>query len=252
MKPSSIHTDPIHQEINLMKTVLLATSVLVASALAAHALAQEPTRLQFVDHLEAGLNELDVFVDRPGEPHVAYRVRPQDAPQLMSRPLYAGAAPVPHNPFDDDAVGPHPKGRALGLTLADWVAAEGTAELQCEDGRATVRARFSKLVPNAVYTMWHAFVPSPPTQPFTGALDLPLGARDGSQTRLVSDRAGNASYEASFTPCLPPSSQQLMSLLALAWHSDGKTYGSSAGEFGKRSHVQLFAPIPAPGQGRAE
>jgi hypothetical protein len=109
--------------------------------------------------------------------------------------------------------------------------------------RAGERA-FTKLVPNAVYTMWYAFVPAPPTKPFTGALDLPLGARDGSQTKFASDAAGNAHFEASFSPCLQPSNDQLMAMLAIAWHSDGKTHGSSGGPFGKTSHGQIFAPLP--------
>jgi len=30
----------------------------------------------------------------------------------------------------------------------------------------------------------------------------------------------------------------------IAWHSDGKTYGAEAGDFGKVSHVQLFLGLP--------
>ncbi len=228
-----------------MKRRLLAASLLSAGALALPAFAADSMQLKFVDHLEMGLNELDVFVARRGSEKHVYRVGPDGAKAHLASPLYAAASAVAHNPFDPDAVGPHPKGRSLGLTLGQWLAAEGAAEVRCDDGRGTVAARFSNLVPNAVYTMWYAFVPTPPTQPFTGALDLPLGARDGSQSQFVSDSAGNAEYQASFVPCLAPSNEQLMSMLAIAWHSDGKTYGSSPGAFGSRSHVQLFAPLPS-------
>jgi hypothetical protein len=227
-----------------MNRIFLATSLLSACAMTAPAHAAEPLQLNFVDHLQMGLNELDIFVTRPGVPGEAYRVSPNTALVHLASPLYASAEPVPHNPFDAQAIGPHPLGRPLGLSLRDWRAAEGSAEVHCRDGQATVNARFTNLVPNATYSLWYAFVPSPPTVPFTGALDLPLGARDGSQSVLHSDAAGNAEYHASFTPCLQASGEQLMAMLGLAWHSDGQTYGSSPGEFGSRSHVQLFAPLP--------
>jgi len=36
--------------------------------------------------------------------------------------------------------------------------------------------------------------------------------------------------------------------LAIAWHSDGKTYASDAGPFGLTSHVQLFLLLPPAGK----
>jgi len=40
------------------------------------------------------------------------------------------------------------------------------------------------------------------------------------------------------------SGDQLMSGVAIALHSDGRTYGSEPGAFGKVAHVQLFAMLP--------
>ena len=47
-------------------------------------------------------------------------------------------------------------------------------------------------------------------------------------------------------PVLEPTSAEVMTFIAIAYHSDGQTYGFSPGEFGHNSHVQLFAVVPAP------
>lgn len=225
----------------LLTTCLIATAPMVV--------AEEAMKLDFIDHIEAGLNELDVFVAREGEPTNAYRPRPDEEKERSDDPIFAGADPVAHNPFDAEAIGPHPKGRALGMTLGDWLAADGSATVTCDGETGSVEAEFTGLVPDGVYTMWYSFVPQPPTKPFTGALDLPVGARDGAQSAFTADAEGNAAFEASFAPCLEPSDSQLLAMLAIAWHSDGKTYGSSPGSFGDLSHVQLFAPLPGEGDG---
>ena len=40
------------------------------------------------------------------------------------------------------------------------------------------------------------------------------------------------------------SGEHLSSGLAIAYHSDGKTYGPLAGDFGSKAHVQLFLMLP--------
>ncbi len=107
-----------------------------------------------------------------------------------------------------------------------------------------MKATFKNLVPRGLYTMWYFFLPTPPTQPFTGTLDLPLGARDGSQNSFRADASGDAAFRATFKPCLQLSGGQLASGLAVAWHSNGTAYGSDAGPFGYVSHVQLFLLLP--------
>ena len=84
----------------------------------------------------------------------------------------------------------------------------------------------------------------PPPEPFTGTLDLPLGARDGSESEFVADAAGNAQFQHTFQPCLQMSDTWTTSMLAVAYHSDGKTYGGSPGAFGYNSHVPLFLMLP--------
>lgn len=161
----------------------------------------------------------------------------------MSAPLFAAAKPQDHNPADAKAIGPYQKGRSLGITLGQWLAATGTGNYTCTSGEGAVQASFAKLVPNALYTMWYAFSPTPPAQPFRG-LELPLGARDGSQNVFRTDAQGNASFAAAFKPCLQLTGDHLVSMLAIAWHSDGKSFYGEAGPFGMTSHVQMLLRLP--------
>ncbi len=229
-----------------MKSIV-ALSLVLAGVLAVGSLAQAnpagmTIKLQFVNHLQAKLPEQDVFIEKTAGSGEVYRVTAAD--KDMNAALYATATATRHNPFDPKAVGPYKKGQALGLTLGQWLAATGSGTYACASGQATVQASFRKLVPDSVYTVWYFFLPMPPTQPFTGTLDLPLGARDGSQNMFKSDAQGKAVYKATFKPCLTLSGEQLASGLAVAWHSDGKTYSSDAGPFGLTTHVQIFMLLP--------
>lgn len=196
----------------------------------------------FVTHLDMDLPEQDVFIERePGSGQV-YRVTKGD--NDMSAPLYKAAVEVKHDPFDEKAIGPHPKGEALGFTLGQWLKHKGTGTYTYENGEGTLELSFSGLVPNGVYTMWHAFMALPPTTPFSGTLDLPLGARDGSESVFRADAKGNAEFVHSFKPGLEMSDVWTTSMLAINYHSDGKTYGGLPGKFGLNAHVPLFVMLP--------
>jgi hypothetical protein len=198
--------------------------------------------LAFITHLDAGLPEQDVFIERePGSTDV---YRPTVGDNDMSAPLYKSAVPVPHNPFDEEAVGPHPKGEAFGMTLGEFLKHQGTGTYSCSNGEGTLDTQFSGLVPNGVYTMWHAFTAIPATRPFSGFLDLPLGARDGSTSVFVANENGEASFSHTFKPCLQMSDVWTTSLLAINYHSDGKTYAGLPGDFGYNAHVPLFLMLP--------
>ena len=198
--------------------------------------------LNFIFHIDEDLVEQDVFVEREPGSDLVYR--PSKNERDLSQPLYASAAPVEHQPFDPDAMGPWQKGKALGLTLGDWFAAEGKGSYTCQDGKAHVLVRFKRLVPNGVYTMWHDFMAWPPTEPFTGTYDLPIGARDGSESVFRADAEGHAVVERRFRPCLQLSGEHLMSDLAIAYHSDGETHGPVPGEFGNKTHVHMYLALP--------
>ena len=117
-------------EINQMNKYARALGI--ACALTATEAQAEPIQLKFINHLEVGLNELDVFVAEKADPTQAYRVTPESRQLHMESEVFAGAMPIAHNPFDVEAIGPFVKGRALGFTLAEWLAAEGSAEIHCQ------------------------------------------------------------------------------------------------------------------------
>ncbi len=206
--------------------------------------ADDPVKLElaFVNHLDLNLAEQDVFIERVAGSGEVFRVTNGD--NDMNAPLFAVASEQPHDPFNPKAVGPYKKGAALGFTLGAWLKQAGTGIYSCENGRGTLDLDLTNLVPKGVYTIWHAFMAIPPPEPFTGTLDLPLGARDGSESVFVADKKGNAKFSHSFEPCLQMSDTWTTSMLAINYHSDGKTYGGHPGEFGYKSHIPLFLMLP--------
>ena len=209
---------------------------------AARGTASSSIELAFITHLDAGMPEQDVFIERrPGSGEV-FRVTTGD--HDMMAPLFKATTELPHNPFDPAANGPYPKGEALGMTLGEWLRHSGTGTYRYQDGSGTLELDLQNLVPGGVYTIWYAFMPVTPPEPFTGTLDLPLGAPDGTESGFRADASGRARFTHSFRPGLQMSDVWTTAVLAIAYHSDGKTHGGSAGEFGKHTHVPLFTMLP--------
>lgn len=199
--------------------------------------------LAFMTHLDMDLPEQDVFIERSRGSGEVWRVTKGD--NDMSAPLFKTAVETPHDPFNPKAVGPHPKGEPLGLTLGEWLRHAGTGSYTCVDGEGALDVSFRGLVPGGVYTLWHAFIALPPTTPFSGTLDLPLGARDGSESVFTADESGQSSFVQRFQPCLEMSDVWTTSMLALNYHSDGRTYGADPGAFGLNAHIPLFLMLPS-------
>ncbi|MGI9199888.1 MAG: hypothetical protein ACR2QL_02425 [Woeseiaceae bacterium] len=198
--------------------------------------------LSFNTHLTASLPEQDVFIERKPGSDAVYRVTIGDTD--MDAPLFKAANSVPRNPFDADAVGPHPKGRSFGMTLGEWLRHTGAGTYTCRNGEGRLDTHFSGLVENGVYSMWHVFTAIPATTPFSGFLNLPLGARDGSTSVFVADENGFASFRRHFKPCLQLSDDWITSQLAINYHSDGRTHAGRPGLFGYNAHVPLFLILP--------
>lgn len=224
------------------KGILLLALGLVIAELSARVGEPEDIQLTFVDHLTAGLIEQDVYVETGSEK--VMRVTPENKDQYLEQLTYSTNYEVHHDPFGLDHLGPYAKGLPLGFTLNEWLKASGTATYICEDGWGVLKARFHNLRPNATYTLWHFFMSAPPTKPFNGTLDVPLGDHEGTQSVFTTDKNGSAELDITFEQCLQLSNTQLMSGIAVAYHSDGKTYGGLPGPFGKATHVQLFAMLP--------
>lgn len=244
-----------------MKTFLLSSAASLALTISAHAGASESANagpetsvtkasydaaenmtLTFIFHIDEGMAEQDVFYEKiPGSGEV---FRPTAATRDMDVPLYAPGIEVKHNFLDTTDTGPYPKGDPLGLTLGDWFAAKGSGTYTCENGVGAVDFAFENLVPNGIYTMWHDFMVWPPTEPFIGTYDLPFGARDGSENVFEAGVDGTATFQRTITPCLQLTGEHLAADLAIAWHSDGNTYGPLPGEFSTVTHVQMYVALP--------
>ncbi len=165
-------------------------------------------------------------------------------PSNLAKTVYTASEAVLHDPFKvgSNPLGPFPKGKSLGFTLGNWLAASGIGIYSVDGENADMQLSFKKLVPNGVYTVWCSILTLPPDPKIE---DAPCGAEDGSQNSFTSDSQGNGAFDLKLKP-LPTSTKETASLIAIAYHSDGKTYGASPGDFGLNSHVQLFAMLPEP------
>lgn len=205
--------------------------------------------IPLVTHVQFGVIDQDLYLDR-GDGQGVWRITVANAsdPALQDAPLYTAAEAVPHDPTFQN-VGPFPKGQAVNVTMSEWLSARGAFALVCQDGTATVDGRMTNLVPDGVYTVWDARV-----RLENGAIvaveDRPLGASDGSQNVFTADEDGNGRFHLDGIPGLDPTEVDAAgngeaTILAVAWHSDGETYGDDPGDFGSVTHVQLFAMIDA-------
>ena len=218
------------------------TEVAAAEAAAAKSLDTYSFDVAFRTHLDMDMPEQDIYIEREAGSGEVWRVTKGD--HDMSAPLFKVAVETKHDPFDPKALGPHQKGEPMGMTLGDWLEHQGTGVYTYTSGEGSLDLHFSGLVPNGVYTMWHAFIALPPTTPFSGTLDLPLGARDGSESIFTADENGEAHFVHTFTPGLEMSDVWTTSMLAINYHSDGKTYGGVPGAFGLNAHIPMFVLLP--------
>jgi len=213
-----------------MKKLLILIGILVFSSLG------------FAQNYQvAGMtSEQDVHIEHEGVKGV-FRVTAEDAD--MNAMLYASAEGKGHDPTNPDANGPYAKGVALDVNLGDWLAATGEVSVSCLDSVAMVTASFKNLVPNGVYTLWYSTLALPPTSPLS-VMNLPLGPIDASENTFIADENGDAVFALEYETCLRLTTDQLGSMIALAYHSDGRTYGISPGLFGYNAHIHLFTLLP--------
>lgn len=196
--------------------------------------------VQMVSHIAAGLAEQDVFIERADVP-AGQVIRPDanDA-KNSTQPLYASATPVNEDPFKvgSTPVGPFPKGKALGITLGDWLAATGSGTYTVDGDQAELQLTFHNLVPNGSYTLLVPRISYPPKFNVVPAM---VGAADGSQAQFQADQAGNADFHLKM-PALPESSKETGTALMLVYNSEG----AFRGEGGKNLHMLLFYFLPPP------
>lgn len=203
-------------------------------------------KVTFFNHLQAKLPEQDVFIESKNDKTKVIRVEGKDVQDqaVLAKQAYATAKATPHDPFKlgPNPLGPFDKGVKLGFTLGQWLAATGSGSYSVTGDKAEMKFIFKKLVPKGVYTVWCSKLTLPPN---FKVIDKPCGAQDGSQNSFKADSKGNGSFNLSLDP-LPDSSKETFSVIALAYHSDGKTHDGEAGDFGKTTHVQIFYLVPPP------
>ena len=231
--------------IKLTSIIALTTATLIALYLiVVNVLAATTVNLQFVNHIQANLPEQDVFIQSTTNPNQVIRVEGDQAKEatISAKTVYAATSAVDHDPFKltDNPLGPFPKGESLGFTLAEWLGAQGSGTYVVNGESAQLDLTFQKLVPNGVYTVWCSRLTLPPNP---SVVDRPCGAADGSENVFEADADGAGVFKLNMKP-LEESTRETASLIALAYHSDGKTYGEKPGDFGLNSHVHIFAMIP--------
>lgn len=225
----------------IIAVCLVVFSILGTSILSAQGSNSED--LLFVNHILMGLAEQDVYLAT--EDGMVQRI-PGDVPLAsIGQPLYMAAEAQEHDPFGltEEPLGPFAMGDEFGMTLGDWLKAGGTGTYTVDGDAVQVELNLNNLVPNGVYTVWCSIVTLPPEHTIT---DDPCGAEDGSDNMFTADEDGNATFSA-ITSVLPSTTDTSLSMVALAYHSDGSTYGVHPGEFGTHSHVQILAVIPPMG-----
>ncbi len=163
-------------------------------------------------------------------------------PAFLAKQVYATAVAAGHDPFKvgENPLGPFDGGKSLGFTLGEWLSAAGGGAYAVDKGNAQLNLTFSSLVKNGVYTVWCSRVTFPPDP---NIVDMPCGALNGSENAFIADEEGNGKFFLKLKP-LEQSTKQTATMLAVAYHSDGKTHGASPGEFGLNSHVQIFYMMP--------
>ncbi|MEX1021301.1 MAG: hypothetical protein WDZ49_16690 [Litorilinea sp.] len=197
--------------------------------------------LEAFTHLALGMAEQDVFIERVAGSGQVERIIPGEEADMMRLPIYAAGELVEHDLFGtgENPLGPYANGMALGMTLGEWLSATGHGSYTVTGERAKIELTFEKLVPNGIYTAWCSRVSFPPN---IEVVDIACGAADGSENVFMADAEGNAHFELELA-ALPPSSPETVSTIAIAYHSDGNTYGPYPGDFGLNSHVHLAAPL---------
>lgn len=207
---------------------------------------QGVVEVKFANHPQLGLPEQDVFVESRTNKNQVVRLEAKEATASanLAKTIFTAGTAVDHDPFKigKNPLGPYSKGKSLGFTLKQWLGATGAGTYTVTGDNAELNLTFTNLVPNGTYTVWCSRITLPPN---VNIVDKPCGAPDGSENAFTADAAGNTIFNLKLKP-LEESTKETVTAIALAYHSDGKTYGAAPGDFGLNSHVQIAFLIPPP------
>lgn len=234
----SQQTECAQRGYNIMKATKIFSSfvllVLVCSSVLMAQTDSEPVEMVFYNDLALGVPFQDAYIET--EDGMVKRVELTDPISALFQPLYTITFDNPPDLFEEPFdIGPYEMGEPMGITLGEWLAARGTGTYTVSGDRATLDLHFDNLVPNGVYTLWCI-----ETNLVTFDMaDDPCGAADGTENEFVADGDGSADFSMEID-AFPSSTDEVIYTVALAYHSDGQTYGASPGEFGRNVHVQLI------------
>jgi hypothetical protein len=198
-------------------------------------------------HTQHGLLEMDGYVERDGQ---LWRPTPDQAANLSDAPVWSTAQPTEYD-YTYTHNGPFEKGTSTGFTLGQYLAGRAAVAYACQGGVASYDVVGTKLVPDGLYTLWtgHAelqkgIVLKETDQAFAA------GPHDGSENTFRADAQGEAKLHVAIDTCLPPTVLDAegggaMSYVALALHTDGRTWGAEPGPFGSATHIQMFGVVQA-------
>lgn len=226
------------KKISLFTMLILTTFTALISIQAQES--DEVIDLVFVHHLSADLIEQDVYI--MNDENKVERFDNSAPLSLLWQPLYSSADFHAHDPFglDESSMAAFEVGDELGFTVSEWLSASATGTYTVRDDSAEISITASGLVPDGLYTMWCSRLNPPPEFEIN---NYPCGAADGTENIFTADSEGTATVEM-MIETFEPSLADDIALVALAYHSDGQTYGESPGDFGRVTHTQLFALIP--------
>jgi hypothetical protein len=197
--------------------------------------------LVFHSFITEGAAEQDLFV--LNDDGMAVRITPDSPISMLSLPTYslANVDDFVFDPFqlEEGSLGPWEAGDTMGVTMLEWLSARGSGTYTVSGDTASVDLSFVGLMPDGLYTLWCSRLSLPPNFAIE---NRPCGAADGSENTFTTDERGDLHIQMSF-PALLPSNDTEVSVLGMAWHADGKTYGSDPGPFGKGTYTQLHAVV---------
>ena len=227
---------------NLLILVLVFLAVFASAcsgAMAEHSV-NKKVRLQFITHLAADMPEQDVFVEVVPGANQVRRITVADRAAYTDTPVYGSQELILHDPFQVsyNPLGAYTKGAPLGFTMGEWLAGTGVGTYTVAGDEAAIDLNLEHLVPNGVYTIECASINVPPNFSY---IDTPCGTKN----TVIANPEGRVNFYLALKP-LPDSTAETVQVIAVTYHSDGRTYGAYSGDFGLNSHVQILAFIPMP------
>ena len=233
--------------------------------------------VQFLHYAQMGLPEQDVYVepyswldDLPS--NFIYPLRPHDmreeipsnfieprsilAPAVvrvdargaqsaayLAKHLFAAETVIAHDLSQSGvhALGPFAKGDDLGLTLRQWLAAQGTGVYEPSGDRGELNVSFQGLVPYGQYALQCVSVG---VTAANDEVETDCPRWSALQTSLQPDAEGNAALRLRI-PVLPQNERERTIVLQLVYEPEVTTWNGDLGGYGWNQHVQLVCTLPA-------